>query len=31
MDLKLDMSKTYDEVEQLFLENVMISMGFPTC
>ena len=31
MDLKLDMSKTYDEVEQLFLENVMIYMGFPTC
>ena len=30
MALKLDISKAYDQVEWLFLQNIMVKIGFPT-
>ena len=29
MALKLDISKAYDQVEWLFLQNIMVKIGFP--
>lgn len=29
MGLKLDMSKAYDRLEWIFVENTLVSMGFP--